>query len=98
METTDLIPVQLVCKHYKIPVAFVNTLQEYQLVEFTVKKDGFFVHKKHLKKVEKILRLHYDLDINMEGIDAIYNLLEQVNTLKIEIRNLNNKLRLYEDF
>lgn len=98
METTDLIPIQLVCRHYKIPFAFVNTLQEYQLVKFTVEKGDFFIHKEHLIKVEKIVRLYYDLDINMEGIDAIYNLLEQVNAMKLEIRNLNNKLRLYEDF
>lgn len=98
METTHLIPVQLVCKHYKIPVAFINTLQEFQLIELAVEKDALFIHKKQLKKVEKIARLHYDLDINIEGIDAIYNLLEQVNTLKREVKNLNNRLRLYEDF
>lgn len=44
------------------------------------------------------MRLHYDLEINIEGIDAIYNLLEQVNSLRKEITTLNNRLRLYEDF
>lgn len=97
METTDLIPIQLVCKHYKIPIAFINTLQEFQLIELTNEKDTFFIHKKQLIKVEKIARLHYDLDINIEGIDAIYNLLDRVNTLKKEITMLHNKLRLYED-
>jgi len=33
----------------------------------------------------------------MEGIDAIHNLLEKVNELKVEIKKLNNRLRLYED-
>lgn len=98
METTDLISIQLVSKHYKIPVAFINTLEEFELIELTIEKDDFYIHKKQLKKVEKIARLHYDLDINMEGIDAIYNLLEQVNALKEEITTLHNRLRLYEDF
>ncbi|GAA4810163.1 chaperone modulator CbpM [Litoribaculum gwangyangense] len=98
MEKTDLIPIQLVCKHYKIPVAFINSLHEFQLVELTLENDDFFIHKNHLKKVEKIARLHYDLDINMEGIDAINNLLKQINALKLEIRNLHNRLRVYEDF
>ncbi|WP_242158909.1 chaperone modulator CbpM [Aestuariivivens sediminis] len=98
MERTDLIPVQLVCRHYKIPLAFMDTLQEFQLIEITVLKDDLFIHKRELNKVEKIVRLHYDLDINIEGIDAIHNLLEQVHALKQEIRALHNRLRLYEDF
>ncbi|GAA4296190.1 chaperone modulator CbpM [Aestuariibaculum suncheonense] len=97
METTDLIEVHVVCKHYKIPETFINTLKEFELIELTVLKNEFFIHRTELQKVEKIARLHYDLEINMEGIDAIYNLLEQVNTLKKEITNLNNRLRLYED-
>ncbi|WP_370479418.1 chaperone modulator CbpM [Tamlana flava] len=98
MENRDLIPVKLICKHYKIPSSFINTLQEFQLIELTIKKDDFFIHRTQLKEVEKMARLHYDLEINMEGIDAIYNLLEQVENLKQEIRTLNNRLRLYEDF
>lgn len=98
METRDLIPIQIVCKHYKVPVAFINKLQEFQLIELKVENNVFFIHKTQVKEVEKIARLHYDLEINIEGIDAIYNLLKQVNTLKQEITTLNNRLRLYEDF
>lgn len=98
METTDLIPVQIVCKHYKVPVAFINNLEEFELIEITSENDDFFIHKTQLKRVEKMARMHYELDINFEGIDAIYNLLDQVDTLKKEITNLHNRLRLYEDF
>ena len=44
------------------------------------------------------MRIHYDLEINFEGLDAIYNLLNQVESLKEEITLLHNKLRFYEDF
>ena len=98
MKTKDLIPIDLVCEHYKVPVAFINTLQEFQLIELTIEKDDFYIHKAQIKEVEKIVRLHYDLEINIEGIDAIYNLLEPVNSLRKEITTLNNRLRLYEDF
>jgi hypothetical protein len=97
METRDLIPIELVCEHYSIPAAFIITLKEFQLVELTLKKEDYFIHKSQIKEVEKIARLHYDLKINIEGIDVIYNLLDQVNTLKKEIANLNSRLRLYED-
>lgn len=97
METTDLIPIQLLCKRYNIPVSFLDTLQEFQLIEMVVQKDDFYIHTKQLSKVEKMMRLHYDLDINFEGLDAIYNLLNQVKSLKEEITILHNRLRLYED-
>ena len=97
MEATDFIPIQIVCKHYKIPVAFIYSLEAFELIELTSEKDAFFIHKTQLKRVEKMARMHYDLDINMEGIDAIYNLLEQVDALKKEITSLHNRLRLYED-
>ena len=52
----------------------------------------------HKKQVEKMIRLHYDLNINLEGVDVIYNLLNQVNSLKKEITDLQNKLLFYGHF
>jgi len=46
--------------------------------------------------VEKMMRLHYDLHINLEGIDAISNLLKQVQDLKKENQILKNKLKTYD--
>ena len=98
MKTKDLISIDLVCEHYKVPVTFINKLQEFQLIELTIENDDFYIQKAQVKDVEKIVRLHYDLEISIEGIDAIYKLLEQVKSLRKEITTLNNRLRLYEDF
>jgi hypothetical protein len=97
METRDLIPIELVCEHYEVPVSFINALHEFELIKLTLEKDKLLIHKTQIKKVEKMSRLHYDLEINIEGIDAVYHLLEQVNTLRKEITTLQNRLRLYED-
>ena len=97
METKDLIPIQLICKRYNVPVSFINTLQEFQLIEVIVEENDFYIHITQIKEVEKMMRLHYDLDINIEGVDAIYNLLKQVESLKQEITLLHNRLRFYED-
>ena len=97
MKTQDLIPIQLICKRYDVPVSFINTLQEFQLVEIIIEEDNLFIHKTQIKEVEKVMRLHFDLDIHLEGVDAIYNLLKQVASLKEEITALHNRLRFYED-
>ncbi|MFG6686675.1 chaperone modulator CbpM [Mariniflexile sp. HNIBRBA6329] len=97
MEKQNLISVQLICNQYNVPISFINTLQEFQLVELIDEENNFYIHTNHIKKVEKMIRLHYDLDINIEGVDVIYNLLKKVESLKQEINVLNNRLRRYED-
>ena len=97
MEAKNLISIQQVCKQYSVPMAFINALNDYELVEIIVTKNENYLKITQLNEVEKMMRLHYDLDINLEGIDAIYNLLKQVEILQEEIKHLNNKLRFYED-
>ena len=46
--------------------------------------------------LEKFIRLYYELDINLEGIETITHLLQRINSLQDEIIILKNRLRLYE--
>ena len=59
-------------------------------------EDNKYLANEKIKDVEKMMRLHFELDINMEGIDAISNLLQQIDNLQKELLNTKNKLRLYE--
>jgi len=98
MEAKNLISIQQFCKQYNVPMAFINALNDYELVEIVVTKNENYLKITQLQEVEKMMRLHYDLDINLEGIDAIYNLLKQVESLQDEIISLKNRLDFYEDF
>jgi len=98
METTHHISIQQFCTHYNVPVSFINALHEYDLVEITITNNENYLKTNQLNDVEKMMRLHYDLDINLEGIDAIYNLLKQVENLQSQIITLRNKLNFYEKF
>jgi len=42
-----------------------------------------------------MMRFHYDLNINIEGIDAITHLLQQIEDLQQELIATKNKLRLH---
>jgi hypothetical protein len=97
MDTTNLISIQQFCEHYEVPVAFIDALYEYELIEIIITKNESYLKITQLNEVEKMIRLHYDLDINLEGIDAIYRLLKQVESMQNEIKTLNNRLRFYED-
>ena len=50
-----------------------------------------------LDEVEKFVRLHYDLDINVEGIEAISHLLEKIKDMQDRNMQLQNRLSLYEN-
>lgn len=96
MDTTHLISVQQFCKHYQVPITFISALQDYELVEITITKTDKYIKTTQINTVEKMMRLHYDLDINLEGIDAISNLLQHVEKLQEEIVSLKNKLNNYQ--
>ncbi|KGL62488.1 chaperone modulator CbpM [Polaribacter sp. Hel1_85] len=97
METQNLISIQQFCEHYSIPTAFINELKEYELVEVIVAENNDYLKITQITEVEKMIRLHYDLNINLEGVDVIYNLLNEVDSLKKEITHLQNKLKFYEN-
>ena len=55
-----------------------------------------FIDHDNLLNVERLVRMHYDLDINLEGIEAIIYLLNRVKTMQNEIIELKNRLYNYE--
>jgi uncharacterized membrane protein YjjP (DUF1212 family) len=56
-----------------------------------------YIHQEELPKLEKMVRLHQDLGINLEGLEAIHHLLEKVEQMQSEVNLLKNKLRKWED-
>lgn len=97
MDTTNLISIQRLCEHYNISDSFILKLSEYELIELIEYNRELCIYKTQITKVEKMIRLHFELDINMEGMDAIYNLTQQIDALKKDLWELNNKLRFYEE-
>jgi hypothetical protein len=97
METENLIPVQLFCERHSIELSFVTSLNEYGLIEITTIEETQYIFTEQISDLEKMIRLHYELDINLEGIDAIAHLLKRENNLREELTALKNRLRLYEN-
>lgn len=96
METKDLILIEQFCTHHDIEFSFINSLHEFGLIEVVELNDAKYLANEQLRDVEKMIRLHYELDINMEGIDAISNLLKQIDNLQKELIATQNKLRLFD--
>ncbi len=96
MATEHLITVQQFCTYYEVEVSFIDALDEHGLIAIISREDAKYIDEETIRIVEKMINLHYDLDINIEGIDAISHLLDKVNEMQRELNTLKNKLMLYE--
>lgn len=96
MENEQLIPAEDCCINYNIEYSFISSLQQYGLLEITTIQETRFLTLNDLQKLEKMIRLHYELEINLEGIEAISHLLNKVEYMQTEMTSLQNRLRLYE--
>ena len=85
METQELIIVDLFCQQYQIEINLLDDLEEVGLIEIVVLQEKKYLNRNQLATLEKIIRLHNDLNINKEGIDIILNLQERENQLLSEI-------------
>lgn len=96
MQNEDMIAASEFCVHHKIELTFIESLRDYGLIETVVIDEKLFLPVTQLQRLEKFYRLHFELDINLEGIETIGHLLDKMNTLQDEIRQLTSRLKAYE--
>jgi chaperone modulatory protein CbpM len=92
----NLIPANEFCANHQIGISFIRSLQETGLIEIVTVEETSYIPASQLQELERIVRLYYDLDINLEGIETISHLLQRINQMQDEITTLRNKLRFYE--
>ncbi len=81
---------------YNIEPTFLLELEACGIIYFQEEGDEKYISEEQLGELERYIRFHYDLDINIEGIDAIRHLLNKVNRLEHEIKMLRNQLHLHQ--
>ena len=94
MKPEELIPAKDFCIHHNIEYSFIDTLQSSGLIGMITVHQSSYLLPDEVYKVEKFVRLHYDLDINIEGIETINYLLEKIENMQREMANLRNRINL----
>lgn len=92
----NLISTQILCKHYEIDISFVDELFKMGLIKIEIVEETQYVSEDQISNLEKIIRLQSELNLNLDGIDIVFNLLEKERLLQDEINMLKNRLSLYE--
>ena len=96
MHDKRVIPAREFCAQHDIELSFIHSLAEFGLLHVTTMEQESYIEEDDLESLEKMKRLHYELQINLEGIDAIRHLLSQIDAMQRELILLKNRLRFYE--
>lgn len=97
MEHQEYIAVAHLCTQYSVKEELFTNLKDTGLIKIITIEKRPCIHIDSIQTVEKIVRLHKDLNVNPEGIDVILNLLEKIDTLSAALNEHKNRLKLYEE-
>ncbi|WP_316818656.1 chaperone modulator CbpM [Pedobacter nyackensis] len=88
----DLIAITEYCIRYDIEPSFIDSLEETGIILLTNIDQEKFIRMEQLPEIDRYIHFHYDLQINIEGIDAIRHLLNKVSSMQEEIQQLKQQL------
>jgi hypothetical protein len=91
-----LITITDYCKYSQIETEFISLLKGEGLIEVYVVSGEEFIAIDQMPLLEQYARWYYEMEINLEGIDALRHMLERVRKLQNAMNELENKLRIYE--
>jgi hypothetical protein len=77
---------------YQIEVSFIQELETHGLIEIRHFGGRRFISYDQLGQLEKLTHFFYELQINMEGLEAVSHLLNRVQHLQGEVKRLQNLL------
>ena len=96
MNTAGMIPASEFCIHHRIELTFIHSLKDHGLIEVLNIDEKIYLPETQLEQIEMFVRLHYELDINLEGIETVMHLLDRVKLMQEQITQLKNTLKEYE--
>jgi len=97
MNIENFIPLKQLSTHYEVEVSFFNNLSEMGLIEINTIEQTHYVQEDKIRDIEKMIRMHHELDLNIESIDVVFNLLQKINSLQSELLAAKNRLKMYEE-
>lgn len=97
MSKENFISLHKLCELYKVEMSFFSSLNEIGLIQITIIEEFQCIHQDKIIDIEKMIRMYRDLEINIEGIDIAFNLLQKIAELENELIAIKNRLKIYEN-
>ena len=92
-----LLKFEEICNIYNIEPSFLKEIYNFEIITFIEEENTLWLEEDMIDKLEKVIRLHKELGVNLEGIDIIINLLEKIEKLEEELLEVKRKLAFFEE-
>ena len=89
---SDRISREELVRIYNIEIAFFDALQESGLLKTETENEVKYLLYDELEIFERFANWHYDLDVNLPGVEVIHHLLQKMERLTEENRRLIQRL------
>jgi hypothetical protein len=90
------ISIEEFCSHHSVEVQLIQEFADFGLVQLHTDQEQKVMPASEVKRVERILRLALDLDLNPEGIDIILNMRQEMMRLRRQAQRLQSRLQQLE--
>ena len=87
-EYKQYIAVKSICTIYEVSETMLSNMVDFDLIEIVITDDIPHISIDEVAKLERYIRLHFDLGVNVEGLAVIKDLLEEREKLRWEISML----------
>lgn len=91
-----LIKFKDVCVHHKLDDVFITQIQEFEMVKIVLKNNIQYISTEEMPVIERVIRLHYDLNINMEGIEVIQQMRSRIENLQEMVHQLKQQIAIHQ--
>ena len=91
---TRYIKITEYCQNEKIETSFLIELHREGILHLEKREETDVIDQRDLPELEMFARWHYELGVNLEGIDAMRHMLKRMKKMQNEIHKLERKLRI----
>lgn len=84
----DKIDIKEFCRYYSAEISFIHSLHDSGLISIDAEGEHYFISMDEMPRLERFVRMHYELDINLPGLETIDHILEKMELLQYELRQL----------
>lgn len=96
MKVTNYIRLSDFCQGHALEESFLYELHEVELIEIVEMEQQPVLQTAELDRVERLVRLHRDLEIGPQGLLAVDHLLSRMEQLREEVLELRRRLNRWE--
>lgn len=94
---TEYLKITEFCDKAQVEITFVSALQEEGILSYHTMEEEDFIEISFLPELEMFCRWHYDLGVNVEGIDAMRHMRSKMSEMQEELNLLRSKLSFLDE-